>query len=177
MSCPNAAGTITRGPLFDVSITDRSAAFPRCAAVHRVLGGHTHILCFQITHKFVLSLSHWPLPDSLNNVVYMQQLSLDQSKVWNTHEHFETHQMIIKKILHSTVLLVLWIHFSVPVQEWLLYKPHPYKKWLKTHSGRGVKLKWIRGRKKKNNCLSRGPTGLTHIELFLFCLWSPVDSD
>lgn len=55
---------------------------PRCTAVA------TDILCFQITHKFVLSPSHWPLPDSLNDVVYKPQLSFPQKTVWLTHTSF-----------------------------------------------------------------------------------------
>lgn len=37
-----------------------------------------HILCFHITDKFVLSLSHWPLLDSLNDVVQLRELTLLQ---------------------------------------------------------------------------------------------------
>lgn len=37
-----------------------------------------HILCFHITDKFVLSLSHWPLSDNLNDVVQLEELALLQ---------------------------------------------------------------------------------------------------
>lgn len=84
MSCPNAAGTITSSPPLDVSITDRSAAFP--AAVPDVplrceYFMARHILCFHITNKFVLSLSHWHLQDSLNDVVQLRELALSQSNL------------------------------------------------------------------------------------------------
>lgn len=82
MSCPNAAGTITGSPLLDVSITDRSAALPAAAPDVPPLREHftaRHVLCFHITDKFVLSLSHWPLADSVNDVVQLQELTLLQS--------------------------------------------------------------------------------------------------
>lgn len=84
MSCPNAAGTITSSPLPDVSITDRSAALPAAVPDVLLLCEHfmaRHILCFHITDKFVLSLSHWPLPDSLNDVVQLRELTLSQSNL------------------------------------------------------------------------------------------------
>ena len=108
MSCPNAAGTITSSPLLDVSITDRSAALPAAVPDVLLLCEHfmaRHILCFHITDKFVLSLSHWPLPDSLNDVVQLQELTLLQSNLGcfrqdvhkntahrcDTHTHTRTH--------------------------------------------------------------------------------------
>lgn len=78
MSCPNAAGTITSSPLLDVSITDRSATLPTAVPDVPLFCEHfmaRNILCFHITDKFVLSLSHWPLPDSLNDVVQLQELT------------------------------------------------------------------------------------------------------
>lgn len=84
MSCPNAAGTITSSPLLDVSITDRSAALPAAVPDVLLFCEHfmaRHILCFHITDKFVLSLSHWPLLDSLNDVVQLEELALSQSNL------------------------------------------------------------------------------------------------
>lgn len=84
MSCPDAAGTITSSPVLDVSITDRSAALPTAVPdvpQHCEYFMARHILCFHITNKFVLSLSHWPLPDSLNDVVQLQELTLSQSNL------------------------------------------------------------------------------------------------
>ena len=85
MSCLNAAGTITSGPLLDVSITDRSAALPTAVPGVLLLCEHfmaRNILCFHITDKFVLSLSHWPLSDSLNDVVRPEELTLLRSNLW-----------------------------------------------------------------------------------------------
>lgn len=84
MSCPNAAGTITSSPLLDVSITDRSAALPTAVPDVLLFCEHfmaRHILCFHITDKFVLSLSHWPVLDSLNDVVRLQELTPAQSNL------------------------------------------------------------------------------------------------
>lgn len=84
MSCPNAAGAITSSPLLDVSITDRSAALPTAVPDVLLFLEHfmaRHILCFHITDKFVLSLSHWPLLDSLNDVVQLQELTPLQSNL------------------------------------------------------------------------------------------------
>lgn len=82
MSCPNAAGTITSRPLLDVSITDRSAALPTAVSDVLLFCEHfmaRHILCFHITDKFVLSLSRWPLLDSLNDVVQLEEPARSQS--------------------------------------------------------------------------------------------------
>lgn len=79
MTCPNVAGTITSSSLLGVSITDRSATLPIAVPDVPLFCEHfkaRHILCFHITDKFVLSLSPWPLPDSLNDVVHLEELAI-----------------------------------------------------------------------------------------------------
>lgn len=90
MSCPTAAGTITAGPTLDVSITDRSATLPAAVPDVPLFCVHfmaRHILCFHITRKFVLSLSHWQSLDSLNDVMQLQELGPSPSNLCRLSLH------------------------------------------------------------------------------------------
>lgn len=49
-----------------------------------------HILCFHITRKFVLSLSHWQSPDSLNDVMQLQELGALPSNLCRLGLHART---------------------------------------------------------------------------------------
>lgn len=111
MSCPNAAGTITSSPLPDVSITDRSAALPAAVPDVLLLCEHfmaRHILCFHITDKFVLSLSHWPLPDSLNDVVQLQELTLSQSNLARFRQ--DVHKTPATAVTHTQPHMCINVH-------------------------------------------------------------------
>ena len=106
MSCPNAAGTITRSPALDVSITDRSAALPTAVPDVLLFCEHfmaRHILCFHITDKFVLSLSPRPLLDSLNDVVRLQELALVQRNLggWGGPFHPGCAQTLSTYVTHT----------------------------------------------------------------------------
>lgn len=79
MFLPNAAGTITSGVLLDRSITDTASVLPTAVPDGLLLRERfmpSHILCFCITDKFVLSLSRWPLLDNLTDVLQPPELGV-----------------------------------------------------------------------------------------------------
>lgn len=134
MSCPNAAGAITSSALLDVSITDRSAALPTAVPDVLLFCEHfmaRHILCFHITDKFVLSLSHWPLLDSVNDVVQLRELALLQSNLearggllarmcTNTGHLCDTPTCInMQKHMHTQHLSNHWLTYQVKRTDFL----------------------------------------------------------
>lgn len=121
MSCPPAAGTITGGPALKVSITDRSATLPTAVPDVPLFCVHfmaRHILCFHITHKFVLSLSHWQTRDSLNDVMQLQEPGPLPSNLCrlSLHAHARTHThaaggeiyVVSQSHKHAAVMHKVW---------------------------------------------------------------------